>query len=166
MAKPSHGPLAAQNWIFGGPSWPAQLVDSMPLWAILIGIWVGFRGPKFRQFLVIIFPQAQGYIYGLRLLAYDLMCLGYQFITFIKASGFVYLVDKSFHQFKRTSTGFRQNWQNITFFLKFLAKKHCFGNKCQSTTSKVEIGQLKKIMWYSSMVNLSTMQHNTRVYQA
>ena len=34
---------------------------------------------------------------------------------------------------------------------------------CHSGTAKVEIGQLKKIMWYSSMVNSSTMQHNTRV---
>ena len=37
---------------------------------------------------------------------------------------------------------------------------------CHRGTIKVEIGQLKKIMWYSSMVNSSTMQHNTRVYQA
>ena len=29
---------------------------------------------------------------------------------------------------------------------------------CHSGTAKVEIGQLKKIMWYSSMVNSSTMQ--------
>ena len=32
--------------------------------------------------------------------------------------------------------------------------------------AEVEIGQLKKIMWYLSMVNSSTMQHNTQVYQA
>ena len=37
---------------------------------------------------------------------------------------------------------------------------------CHRGTVEVEIGQLKKIMWYSSMVNSSTMQHNTRVYQA
>ena len=33
-------------------------------------------------------------------------------------------------------------------------------------TTEMEIGQLKKIIWYLSMVNSSTMQHNTRVYQA
>ena len=69
-------------------------------------------------------------------------------------------------------------------FWKFLAKKHCFGNKWQSTTfsrtrvletrvphqfchhdtAELEFLQLKKIMWYSSLVNSSTMQHSTRVY--
>ena len=71
-------------------------------------------------------------------------------------------------------------------FWKFLAKKHYFENKWQSTTfsrtrvletrvphqfyhrgtTKLEFVRLKKIMWYSSLVNSSTMQHNTRVYQA
>ena len=71
-------------------------------------------------------------------------------------------------------------------FWKFLAKKHCFRNKWQSTTfsrarvsetrvphqfyhcgtAKLEFVRLKKIMWYSSLVNSSTMQHSTRVYQA
>ena len=70
-------------------------------------------------------------------------------------------------------------------FWKFLSKKHCFGNKWQSTIfsrtrvletqvphqfchrgiAKLEFGRLKKIMWYSSLVNSSTMQHSTRVYQ-
>ena len=69
-------------------------------------------------------------------------------------------------------------------FWKFLAKKHCFGNKWQSTTFsrtrvsetrlphqfclrgtvELEFVRLKKIMWYSSLVNSSTMQHITRVY--
>ena len=67
---------------------------------------------------------------------------------------------------------------------KFLAKKHCFGNKWQTTTfsrtrvsetqvphqfchhgtAELEFVRLKKIMWYSSLVNSSTMQHSTRVY--
>ena len=71
-------------------------------------------------------------------------------------------------------------------FWKFLAKKHCFRNKWQSTTfsiarvsetrvphqfyhrgtAKLEFVRLKKIMWYSSLVNSSTTQHSTRVYQA
>ena len=71
-------------------------------------------------------------------------------------------------------------------FWKFLAKKHCFGNKCPSTTfsrtrvsktqvphqfchcgtAELEFVRLKKIMWNSSLVNSSTMQHNTRVHQA
>ena len=71
-------------------------------------------------------------------------------------------------------------------FWKFLAKKHCFGNKCPSTTfsrtrvsktqvphqfchcgtAELEFVRLKKIMWYSSLVNSHTMQHSTRVYQA
>ena len=71
-------------------------------------------------------------------------------------------------------------------FWKFLAKKHCFGNKWQSTTFfrtrvsetrvphqlcdrgtvELKFKRLKKIMWYSSMVNSSTMQHSTRGYQA
>ena len=71
-------------------------------------------------------------------------------------------------------------------FWKFLAKKHCFGNKWQNTTfsrtrvsetrvphqfchhgtAELEFVRLKKIMWYSSSVNSSTMQHSTRVYQA
>ena len=71
-------------------------------------------------------------------------------------------------------------------FWKFLEKKHCFGNKWQSTTfSKTRVAEtqvhhqfchrgtvelefvrLKKIMWYSSLVNSSTMQHSTRVYLA
>ena len=71
-------------------------------------------------------------------------------------------------------------------FWKFLAKKHCFENKWQSTTfsrtqvletqvphqfyhrgtAKLEFVRLKKIMWYLSFVNSSTMQHNTQVYQA
>ena len=71
-------------------------------------------------------------------------------------------------------------------FWKFLAKKHSFRNKWQSTafsrtrasktqvplqfyhrgTAELEFMRLKKIMWYSSLVNLSTMQHSTRVYQA
>ena len=62
-------------------------------------------------------------------------------------------------------------------FWKFLAKKHCFGNKWQSTTFsrtrvsetrvphqfchrgtvELEFVRLKKIMWYSSLVNSSTM---------
>ena len=62
-------------------------------------------------------------------------------------------------------------------FWKFLAKKHCFRNKWQSTTFsgtqvsktrvphqfchcgtiELEFVQLKKIMWYSSLVNSSTM---------
>ena len=37
---------------------------------------------------------------------------------------------------------------------------------CHRGTAEVEIGQLKNIMWYSSMVNSSTMQQNTRVHQA
>ena len=69
---------------------------------------------------------------------------------------------------------------------KFLAKKHCFGNKWQTTTfsrtrvsetrvphqfchhgtAELEFVRLKKIMWYSSLVNSSTMQHSTQVYQA
>ena len=71
-------------------------------------------------------------------------------------------------------------------FWKFLAKKHCFGNKWQTTTfsrtrvsetrvphqfchhgtAELKFVRLKKIMWYSSLVNSSTMQHSTRVYQA
>ena len=71
-------------------------------------------------------------------------------------------------------------------FWKFLAKKYCFGNKWQSTTfsrtwvaetqvphqfchygtAELEFMWLKKIMWYLSLVNSSTMQHSTRVYQA
>ena len=66
-------------------------------------------------------------------------------------------------------------------FWKFLAKKHCFGNKWESTTfprtlvphqfchcgtAELEFVRLKKIMWYSSLVDSSTMQHNTRIYQA
>ena len=71
-------------------------------------------------------------------------------------------------------------------FLKFLAKKHCFGNKwrsitflrtrvsetrvphqfCHRGTAELEFVRLKKIMWYSSLVNSSSMQHNTWVYQA
>ena len=71
-------------------------------------------------------------------------------------------------------------------FWNFLAKKHCFGNKWQTTTfsrtrvsetrvphqfchcgiAELEFVRLKKIMRYSSLVNLSSMQHNTRVYQA
>ena len=74
-------------------------------------------------------------------------------------------------------------WLNTTFFGNFLAKKHCFGNKQQSTTfsrarvsetrvphqfyhrdtAKLEFVRLKKIMWYSSLVNSSTMQHSTRI---
>ena len=70
-------------------------------------------------------------------------------------------------------------------FWKFLAKKHCFRNKWQSTTfsrtrvsetrvpyqfchrgtAELEFVRLKKIMWYSSLVKSSTMQHNTQVYQ-
>ena len=70
-------------------------------------------------------------------------------------------------------------------FWKFLAKKHCFGNKWQSTTfsrtrvsetrvphqlcyhgtAELKFKRLKKIMWYSSLVNSSTM-HSTQVYQA
>ena len=37
---------------------------------------------------------------------------------------------------------------------------------CHRGTAEVEIGQLKNIMWYSSMVNSSTMQQNTWVHQA
>ena len=85
---------------------------------------------------------------------------------------------------------------NYHHFQKFVAIKHCFGTKWQSTTfyvleltklefltvlefskleflvlfhrgtADLEFVQLKKIMWYSSLVNSSTMQHNTRVYQA
>ena len=71
-------------------------------------------------------------------------------------------------------------------FQKFLAKKHYFGNKWQTTTfsrtrvsktqvphqfchcgtAELEFVRLKKIMWYSSLVNSHTMQHSTRVYQA
>ena len=71
-------------------------------------------------------------------------------------------------------------------FWKFLVKKHCFGNKWQSITfsrtrisetrvphlfchrgiAELEFVRLKKIMWYSSLVNSSTMQHNTLLYQA
>ena len=67
-------------------------------------------------------------------------------------------------------------------FWKFLAKKYCCGNKWQSTTfsrtwvaetqvphqfchygtAELEFMWLKKIMWYSSLVNSSTMQHSTR----
>ena len=89
---------------------------------------------------------------------------------------------------------FVQSWLGYTtakmaknhIFWKFLAKKHYFENKWQSTTfsrtrvletrvphqfyhrgtAKLEFVRLKKIMWYSSLVNSSTMQHNTRVYQA
>ena len=69
-------------------------------------------------------------------------------------------------------------------FQKNLATKHCFGNKWESTTFsgtrvsetrvphqfrhrgtvELEFGRLKKIMWYSSLVNSSSMQHSTRVY--
>ena len=75
---------------------------------------------------------------------------------------------------------------NYHIFWKFLAKKHCFENKWQSTTfsrtrvsetrvphqlcdhgtAELKFKRLKKIMWYSSLVNSSTMQHSTRVYQA
>ena len=41
-------------------------------------------------------------------------------------------------------------------FLEVLPPWHCWGGNWE----------IKKIMWYSSMVNSSTMQHNTRVYQA
>ena len=71
-------------------------------------------------------------------------------------------------------------------FWKFLAKKHYFENKwerttfsrtwvsetrvshqfCHRRTTELEFVRLKKIMWYSSLVNSSTMQHSTRVYQA
>ena len=66
-------------------------------------------------------------------------------------------------------------------FWKFLAKKHYFGNKWQNTTfsrtwvphqfchrgiTELEFVRLKKFMWYSSLVNSSTMQHRTRIYQA
>ena len=71
-------------------------------------------------------------------------------------------------------------------FWKFLAKKHCFENKWQSTTfsktrvsktqiplqfyhrgtAELEFVRLKNVIWYSSLVNSSTMQHSTRVYQA
>ena len=50
------------------------------------------------------------------------------------------------------------------FFWKFLAKK----KTVSEINGKLPLGfvRLKKIMWYSSLVNSSTMQHNTRVYQA
>ena len=71
-------------------------------------------------------------------------------------------------------------------FWKFLAQKHCFGIKWQSITflrpqvsetrvphqfchrgmAELEFVRLKKIMQYLSLVNSSTMQNSTRVYQA
>ena len=62
-------------------------------------------------------------------------------------------------------------------FWEFLVKKHCFENKwqsiifsrtrvseirvphqlCHRNTAELEFKQLKKIMWYSSLVNSSTM---------
>ena len=87
-----------------------------------------------------------------------------------------------------SSHNLQQAWINLLakmakyhIFWKILAKRHCFGNKWQSTTfsrtrvphqfchrgtAELEFVWLKQIMWYSSLVNSSTMQHNARVYQA
>ena len=119
MAKPSHGPLAAQYWVFGGPIL-ASLVGRLHAFVGYINGYLGWI--LWTQIQTIPgdnFPQTQGYIYGLRLLAYDLMRLGYEsisFIVIIQASGFVYLVDKSFHQFQCTSTGFICKQYNLFLF--------------------------------------------------
>ena len=67
------------------------------------------------------------------------------------------------------SVGVGPKWPNITFFGNFQQK-----NTVSEINDKVPlfleleflISSVKKIMWYSSLVNSSTMQHNTRVYQA
>ena len=88
----------------------------------------------------------------------------------------------------KTIIGFKQGAKMTKYhiFWKFLAKKHYFENKWQSTTfsrtrvaetwvpyqfyhhgtAELEFVRLKKIMWYLSLVNSSTMQHSTQVYQA
>ena len=55
-----------------------------------------------------------------------------------------------------------RNYIGKYHFLWYLSFLNSSSQKfCHRGTAEVEIGQLKKIMWYSS-----TMQHNTRVHQA
>ena len=91
----------------------------------------------------------------------------------------------NFEEFVEDNDNFGQNGQ-ITPIFEIFCKKTLFRNYigkyhflwyssflnsssqkfCHHGNAEVEIWQLKKIVRYSSMVNSSTMQHNTQVYQA
>ena len=68
--------------------------------------------------------------------------------------------------FQQKKHYFENKWQNTTFSRTRVSKTRVPHQFCHRGTAELKFVGLKKIMWYSSLVNSSTMQHNTRVYQA
>ena len=63
------------------------------------------------------------------------------------------------------NTIFGNKWQSTTFSRTRVSETRVPHQLCHRGTTELEFKRLKKIMWYSSLVNTSTM-HSTRVYQA
>ena len=70
-----------------------------------------------------------------------------------------------FWKFLATKHCFRNKWQSITFSRTWVSETRVPHQFCHRGTVELEFVRLKKIMWYLSLVNSSTMQHSTRVYQ-